>query len=66
MVCYVKHEFKKNCTKIIQKATIFQSPTQQTYLITLEILYYEKDRKTVLFIISLLKYLTQTIANPQK
>ena len=65
-VCYAKHKFKKNHAKIIQKATIFQSPTQQTYLITLEILYYEKDRKTVLFVISLLKSLTQTIANPQK
>ena len=45
---------------------IFQSPTQQAFPITLEILYYEKDRETVLFVISLLKSLTQTIANPQK
>ena len=66
MLCYAKHEFKKNHAKIIQKAIIFQSPTQQAYLITLEILYYEKDRKTILFVISLLKSLTQTIANPQK
>ena len=65
MLCHVKHKFKKNCTKIIQKAIIFQSSTQQAYLITLEILYYEKDRETVLFVISLLKSLTQTIANPQ-
>ena len=63
---HAKHEFKKNCAKIIQKATIFQSPTQQAYPIILEILYYEKDRKTVLFVTSLLKSLTQTIANPQK
>ena len=64
-VCHAKHKFKKNHAKIIQKATIFQSPTQQAYPITLEILYYEMDRKTVLLIISLLKSFTQTIANPQ-
>ena len=52
---------RKNCTKIIQKAIIFQSPTQQAYPITLEILYYEIDRKTVLLVISLLKSFTQTI-----
>ena len=65
-LCHAKHKFKKNHAKIIQKAIIFQSPTQQAYLITLEILYYEKDWETVLFIISLLKSLTQTIVNPQK
>ena len=65
-LCQAKHKFKKNHTKIIQKAIIFQSPTQQAYPINLEILYYEKDREIVLFIISLLKSLTQTIANPQK
>ena len=65
MVCHAKHEFKKNHAKIIQKAIIFQSPTQQAYPITLEILYYEINRKTVLLVISLLKSLTQTIANPQ-
>ena len=65
-VCHAKHKFKKNHAKIIQKAIIFQSPTQQAYPITKEILYYEKDRETVLFAISLLKSLTQTIANPQK
>ena len=65
-MCYAKHKFKKNHAKIIQKAIVFQSPTQQAYLITLEILYYEKDRETVLIVTSLLKSLTQTIANPQK
>ena len=64
-MCHVKHEFKKNHAKIIQKAIIFQSPTQQAYPITLEILYYEKDRETVLIVTSLLKSLTQTIANPK-
>ena len=29
-VCHAKHKFKKNHAKIIQKATIFQSPTQQS------------------------------------
>ena len=66
LLCHAKHEFKKNHAKIIQKAIIFQSPTQQAYPITLEISYYKKDRKTVLFTISLLKSITQTIANPQK
>ena len=66
MVCHAKHKFKKNCAKIIQKAIIFQSPTQQAYPITLEILYYEKDRETVLIVTSLLKSLTQTIAKPSK
>ena len=65
-VCHVKHEFKKNHAKIIQKAIIFQSPTQQAYLITLEILHYEKDREIVLFVISLLKSLTQTTAKSLK
>ena len=65
-VCHVKHKFKKNHTKIIQKATIFQSPTQQAYLITLKILYYEIDRKTVLLVISLLKSFIQTIAKSLK
>ena len=44
-VCHAKHKFKKNHAKIIQKATIFQSPTQQAYPITLEILYYEKRQR---------------------
>ena len=30
LLCHMKHKFKKNHTKIIQKATIFQSPTQQS------------------------------------
>ena len=64
LVCHAKHEFKKNHAKIIQKATIFQSPTQQAYPITPEILYHEINRKAVLLIISLLNLFTQTIVNP--